>query len=65
MGKEFARRDLATDRPSGTANPFVNPDSYKHDLRPFLPAATVKLAQEKAGTAPTELEALKNAITDP
>ena len=64
MGKVFARRDLAAAQPSGAANPFVNPDSYKQDLSAFLTAAKVKLAQEKAGTAPTELEALKNAITD-
>lgn len=64
MGDVFARRDLLAARQPGAINPFVNADSYKQDLAKFVAAAKIKLKKEKAGTAPSSLDALVNATTD-
>ena len=64
MGNVFARRDLLAARQPGAINPFVNADSYKQDLAKFVAGAKIKLEKEKAGTAPSSLDALVNATTD-
>ena len=62
IGDLFARRDKLAIRSTSTAHPFVDPLAYRAKLKEVLAAAEEKLALEKAGAAPPDINYLIEAF---